>query len=426
MFTVYNGLAVVLTVVLAFVTAGLLVARTPNLGRLHQLVRRLARAFDRDVRERIGWLAIAVAVAVVYAAVVSFDLASGQYGCRAPGITSDPVALFHSGQAFWTGNLPFVVTDCGTVTSVPYGFAAVLLDALGSLGGLAGIAAVWGLMAIAVVPLTWSAAGPDRRYVTVFVVLLPIFLPLVASQVDGASNTIVPVAILSTVVLAPRAPRLAEAIGGFLATARFPSLFPVVAARGVDWKRMLGGAVAVTVFVATTALTYARWGSVFYRNVFEGQINRRSFSLNLYGPLLDHGALPTGMTIIVVQAVAMLAVTAVAFFLVREPLRAAGLTLVGYALVTPFLSFSILVALVPVALLGHRARWWLWGVALVGAMNYDLALDVLAWTRGILWPSELLDVVLTALLLGLFVDLWRDRGVPLGTAGGLGAPPGPG
>jgi hypothetical protein len=86
---------------------------------------------------------------------------------------------------------------------------------------------------------------------------------------------------------------------------------------------------------------------------------------------------------------------------------AAVLLLVGFALLTPFLSYNILIWLLPVALLGARACWWLWGVAFVGSLNYDLALNVWAWDDGITWPSMVLDVVLTALLLLLFVELWR-------------------
>ncbi|HXY12480.1 MAG TPA: hypothetical protein VEJ85_03185, partial [Thermoplasmata archaeon] len=65
--------------------------------------------------------------------------------------------------------------------------------------------------------------------------------------------------------------------------------------------------------------------------------------------------------------------------------------------------------LLPVALLGMRAKWWLWGVALVGSFNYDLALNVWAWDDGVSWPSMVLDIVLSALLIVLFVELWRHE-----------------
>jgi len=51
----------------------------------------------------------------------------------------------------------------------------------------------------------------------------------------------------------------------------------------------------------------------------------------------------------------------------------------------------------------------LWGVATVGAVNFNLGLITWASGPGVVWPAEVMDVVLTALLLGLFVDLWRGE-----------------
>jgi hypothetical protein len=415
MFTLYNALAVVLAGVVSLGSLVLLLARGPSTSRWSSLARtwvdRLAAA---GRGERVTWLSVALVVGVGYAAVAAFDLASGLYGCSGVGQTSDPVALLQSGRAFWSGGNPFDVRDCGASTQIPYGLAAVLVNALGSLGGLAGIAAAWGLLAVAIVPLAWFAApAADRRYLTLFVVLLPIYFPLVAGQIDGASNAIVPVAVLATVVLARRAGPWSAALGGFLSTARFPSLFPVVAACGPERRRFLAAFAGLGAFAAVTALAYVHWGSGFYHVVFEGQVNRRSFSLNLYGVLLDHGALPSGETIVAIQALAIVLVTIVAFFFVKEPLRAAALALVGFALLTPFLSFSILLALLPIALVGARVRWWLWAAALVGTMNFDLALTVAAWQGGFYLATDLLDVVLTVLLLGLAVELWRERARPL-------------
>ncbi|MGA7923992.1 MAG: hypothetical protein WCA77_08460, partial [Thermoplasmata archaeon] len=80
----------------------------------------------------------------------------------------------------------------------------------------------------------------------------------------------------------------------------------------------------------------------------------------------------------------------------------------GVALLTQFLSFNILVWLLPVALVGARARWWLWGIAVVGSVNYDWILGLASGANAALWPSAVLDVLLTVLLVGLFVDLWRS------------------
>ncbi len=121
------------------------------------------------------------------------------------------------------------------------------------------------------------------------------------------------------------------------------------------------------------------------------------------------------------QAGLTLAVTIAAFFVARSALRSAAITLTGVALVTQFLSFNILAGLLPVGLVGHRPRWWLWAVATVGAMNYDVALNVLAWNDGIFWPTELLDALLTILLLGLFLELWKgNRAASATTSTGSG------
>ncbi len=425
MYTLYNGLDLALTVVLALLSLGVLLVRGPPEYRVCRRARRWAdRLLPSRILDRLRWPTVALVVGAAYAVVAGFDLATGLYGCSGTATTSDPVALLRSGQAFWAGRDPFVVQDCGVTTTIPYGLAAVLVNALGSLGGSAGLSAAWGLVAVALVPLVWWATPVgDRRYVLLFVALLPLYLPLVASQIDGASNAIAPLAVLATIVLSRRSGRLAEVVGGFLSTARFPTLFPVLATRGSERRWFVGALLTLGTFGAVTALTYARWGSSFYRIVFTGQVNRRSFSLNLYGVLLDHAALPTGTDIVVLQAALIILVTGFAFFLVRDPLRAAAVALTGYALLTPFLSFSILLALLPVALVGQRERWWLWGAGIVAAVNYDLALSFFAWQGGSVLPSDVLDVVLTVVLLGLFVELVRRRREPLGAPGGAGATP---
>ena len=427
MFTLYNGLAVALAAAVAAVSLGLLLLRGPDPGRLARAVRAAAARLHGPRTERwLTWPWLALVVALGYALVVGFDVATGLYGCAGVGTTSDPVALLHSGQAFWSGGDPFVVRDCGVSTQIPYGLAAVLVNAVGSFGGLAGIGAAWGAFVVAVVPLAWYASPPaDRRYVTLFVLFLPIYFPLAAGQIDGASNALVPVAVLLTIVLARRIGAASAVLGGFLATARFPALFPVVASRGPERGGLVGGLAAIGSFAAVTGLAYLRWKSSFYRVVFEGEVNRRSFSLNFYGVLLDHHALPTGTAIVAAQALLIVVVSAAAFFATRSAVRAAALALVGFALLTPFLSFSILIALVPVALVGGRARWWLWAAALVGTMNFDVALTWVAWQGGIYWPSDVLDLALSALLLGLLVELWRGRRDESLTPRGAPRPDGP-
>ena len=410
--------------VLAF--ASLVVLLYPTGGavgaRLRPWVDRcLARVSGPGDLEWLDWKPVMLVGLLVFAAVSTYGVVSGQYGCRPPGL-SDPVGLLNSGRAFWAGQNPFSVPDCGGQIDVPYGLAAVLLDALGSLGGVPGIYVVWGAIAFTIVPLVGHLATTDRRQVLLYVGTSVLLVPVVTSQIDGATNAIVPVVVLLSLYLAERHEIAAAALGGFLSSARFPNLFPVLAGTGGRRSRYLAFATAAASFGAATALAYALWGSNFLDPVFFQQLGRRSFSLNLYGVLLLSNALPSSLAIEVGQATLTLALVLAAFFFVRSPIRSVAIVLTGLALLTPFLSFTILVWLLPVALAGTRARWWLWGVALVGSLNYDLALNVWAWEDGVSWPSAALDVVLTVLLIALFVELWRTELAarrPLAAASGV-------
>jgi hypothetical protein len=375
-----------------------------------RVVRLLQRLSGRGDLEWLDWRPLAVIAAVWFGGFSAYGILSGQYGCQ-PGILSDALGVANSGQAFWAGSNPFAaVPYCGSTIGVPYGLAAVLLDALGSLGGLTGICLVWGAVVLSILPLTWWVGGGDRRYVTVYVATSILFVPLATSEFGGATNAIVPMTLLLALYLAERGGVLAAAIGGFLSTARFPSLFPVLAMNGaVPRWRGWGFLAAAGAFGGATALSYAVWGSGFLNSVFVGQIGRRSYSLNVYGILLFHNALPSTLGVEAAQAALMLAVVIAVFVAVRSPVRAVTITIVGVALVTPFLSYNFLIWLLPCALAGTRARWWLWGVATVGAVNFNLGLISWSSGQGIVWPAEVMDVVLTALLLGLFVDLWRGE-----------------
>jgi hypothetical protein len=287
----------------------------------------------------------------------------------------------------------------------------VLLNGVGSLGGLAGVALIWGAIAVALVPVTWFAAGPDRRYLTVVVATSPLYLPLVAGQIDGASNALVPLTVLLTLYLATRNEVRATVLAGLLATQRFPTLFPVLGMTGSFRRRFSAAAALLVAFAAGTGLAYLVWGPSFLDPVFLDQVNRRSFSLNVWGVFLLNNLIPSGHGLTVGQALLTVLLVGVVFFQVRSPLRAAAITLCGVALLTQFLSFNILIWLLPVALVGSRPRWWLWGIGVVGSINYDYALNLAAGAHAVLWPTELLDLVLTVLLLGLLVDLWRTADV---------------
>jgi hypothetical protein len=380
------------------------------------VLRRLRWISGRSDLDWLDWQPVLVAAVIAFAAVATYGILTGQYGCHPPGV-SDQVGTVNSGLAFWAGHDPFYVPDCGGHIQVPYGLAAVLIDAIGSLGGLPGIYAVWGLIAVSIVPLTWKLAGANRRQVMLYVGQSVLFVPLISSQIDGATNAIVPVTVLLSIYLARRNDLLGTAVGGFLSTARFPNIFPVLGSAGPLRRRYLAFGVGAGVFAAATGVAYVVWGSSFLGPVFFNQFARQSFSLNLYGVFLLSNTLPRSLLIEGAQALLILALLFAAFIWARTPLMAAAIVLAGFALLTPFLSFNILIWLLPIALVGARARWWLWGVAFVGSLNYDLALNVWAWDDGVVWPSAVLDVILTGLLIALFVELWREaRRAPAASA----------
>ena len=373
------------------------------------VLRTLRRISGRDDLRWLDWQPLLAAAGIAFACVSAYGILSGQYGCHPGG--SDPISTLNSGKAFWAGHSPFSVPDCyGNTGEVPYGLAAILLTALGSLGGLPGVYLVWGLVALSVIPLTWAVAGPDRQYATVFVGTSVLFVPIFCSQIDGTTNSIVPATVLLSLYLAQRSELLGSAVGGFLSTARFPNLLPILGQSGAyPRRRCLSFLVALLVFAGVTGLTFLLWGHDFLNIVFFQQLGRRSFSLNLYGIFLLSNTLPGGLGIEVVEGALTLALLVAVFFGARSPLGAASILLVGFALLTPFLSYTILIWLIPAALVGARARWWLWGAAFVGSLNYDLALNVWTWDDGVSWPSMVLDVILTALLLALFIELWRKE-----------------
>lgn len=415
--TIYNILNGVLIACLALPALLLLLVRVERFARLRDTLSRwLYRVSGhRDLRE-LEWWHVTIVVAAGWAAIVGYNLATGLYNCSGPGHESDIIGFLNQGRAFLTGGNPFNVPDCGGMIEEPDGLAAVLINAIGSLGGVAGIATIWGAISVSIVPLTWLAAGPDRRYLTVYVTLLPLYFPLVASQIDGASNALVPAAVLLTLVLAQRQEIGATGLAGFLATQRFPTMFPIVGLSGSLRRRYLAAFAGLAVFAAGTGLCYLVWGHEFLGPVFLNQIERHSFSLNFWGILLLQGWLPGGDGLAIAQGLLTILLVLVVFFTVRSPLRGAAIVLTGVALLTQYLSFNILVWILPAALIGVRPRWWLWAISVIGTANYNLVLGVIAWKDGVYWPTELLDLALTACLLGLFIDLWRieraDRGMP--------------
>jgi hypothetical protein len=405
----YNAVTWVVLAALAGLNLLVLLYRSRRGAAIRPWVRRVLRRLSgREDLRWLDWQPLFAAAGIAFACVSAYGILSGQYGCRPGG--SDPITLLNSGRAFWSGASPFNVPQCGHTGEVPYGLAAILVTAFGSLGDLPGVYLLWGLVALSILPLTWVVAGADRQYVTVYVGTSALFVPVICSQIDGATNAIVPATVMLSLFLASRNELVSAAVGGFLSTARFPNLLPLLGETGSFRRRRLLAFVATLgAFAAATALTYAIWGASFLDIVFFQQFARRSFSLNAYGILLLSNALPGGLAIEVFQGVVTLGLLVAVLAWGRSPLRAAALVLVGFALITPFLSFTILIWLLPAALMGTRARWWLWGAAFVGSLNYDLALNVWAWDDGVIWPSMILDGILTILLVALFVDLWRTE-----------------
>jgi hypothetical protein len=382
---------------------------------------RLAQLGDR-VGAVLGDVRVLTAIAAaVYVGVVVYDLADGLYDCSRAMGASDALAFLASGRAFLAGANPFTVANCGGTVEIPYGLAAVLVNALGSLGGLPGVVLVWGAVSVAVLPLSWWVAGPPRRYVILVVATSLLYLPIAVTQIDGASNLLVPAAVLLAVGLGRTRGPVAGAVGGFLASGRFPSLFPTVGASGHFRRPLVSGAVAVVAFAAVTAATYLAYGHAFVDVVFAGEVGRRSFSLNLYGILLAHGWLPSADALLAIQAAFTVALVAVVWWRARTAIGAAAIVLAGVALVTQFLSYNILAWLLPAALVGGRSRLWLWAIGVVGTLDYYVGYQYAAVGLGIVGPYEALDLVMTVLLVALLLDLWRtDAATPEARAGPAG------
>lgn len=369
-------------------------------------------------RSDLAWVDLPLLTAIAaaaFAVCASATWVLGGYGCTPGGGPSDLTTLVTSGRAFLAGGNPFTITACNHGGNpVPAGMASVLLDALGAVAGPAGVLLVWGAVSVAVLPLIWYVAGPSRAPTTVFVLASFLYLPIVAVQIDGASLALVPFAVLLVLYAARRGWVRAAAVGGFLATGRFPALFPILGASGrAGARRGVAFLSAFGAFAVVTAATFAVYGERFAGPVFWLQFGRSHFALDYWGVLQGEGWLSPSSTLTVVQAGLTLAVVGICWVWARSELGAAAIVLTTGVLLAQYLSFTELVFLVPVALLGTRARWWLWGIGAVAATNYLVVLGSRASVAANSLTSYGFDLVLTALLVGLLVDLVRsERGVP--------------
>lgn len=357
------------------------------------------------------WVLTTVAAAV-FTLGAGVNWALGVYGCS-PGGPSDLITLWTSGHAFLHGGDPFTITACGTSGNpVPAGLASVFIDAVGSLGGLAGILLVWGAVSVAIIPLIWTLSEQTPAIATVWVLVSLLYFPIVAAQVDGASLALVPLAILLTLYLARLGWVRAAAVGGFLSTGRFPALFPILGATGrAGSRRAVAFVSALGLFAAVTGVSVAVYGASFTGPAFFLQFTREGFTLNYWGVLEGLGWLVPSTGVTIVQTALTIALVVVVWGWARSTLGAVAIVLTGIVLLAQFLSFDELVFLLPVALIGTRARWWLWAIGLVAISNYLylLAFQPVASVGNSAVPSYALDFVLTALLLGLLVELLRTE-----------------
>jgi len=397
----------------------------PDHVRWRARARRWATRLSGD--SDLSWIDARLLTALAagsFAVGAVMNAALGAYACSPAG-PSDLTTLFTSGQEFLRGGNPFTITACGVSGNpVPAGMASVLLDALGSLGGEVGILVVWGAVSVALIPLVWALAGGSRVVTTVWVLVSFLYLPVVAVQVDGASLAIVPLAVLLVLYLARRGWRWAAAFGGFLATGRFPALFPILGATGrAGPRRTAAFAGVLGVFAVVSLATFSVYGSDFTGPVFFLQFARGDFSLNYWGVLEGGGWLAPSTAVTVVQALLTIVLVGVTWVWARSTVGAVAVVLTGIVLLAQYLSFTALVFLLPVALLGPRARWWLWAIGLVAISNYILAIQSLASVGGSVLPSYALDLVLTGLLVGLLVDLFRTELARSPSPGGLSVVP---
>ncbi|MGA7923128.1 MAG: hypothetical protein WCA77_04055, partial [Thermoplasmata archaeon] len=139
----------------------LLAYRDPGTPRIRAVLdRTLVPALHRLGVLAWSWWQFTLAAGIVVAAGASLQI--GPFTCGTG--TDDVGAYLASGRAALSGANPFLVPSCGGSQQIPYGLAAVGLNAIGSLGGRPGIWAVWLAVALLLVPLVWWLAKGDRGY----------------------------------------------------------------------------------------------------------------------------------------------------------------------------------------------------------------------------------------------------------------------
>jgi hypothetical protein len=365
-----------------------------------------------DLMRWLDWRTLTVVVGVIFL-VAAFVQSAPVAGC--PNTSDDTGSFLYQGQALWMGQDPFQLYRCGVLVPIPIGLAGILLNALGSIGGRPGIWIVWEFFALLLIPLTWFLAGKDRRFVTLFVASSGLFVPLVIGQIEGANSAFGAVAVLLPVWLVSRGKAGSGALAGFLATMKFPSLFPFLGATGgfgrVREREMLLTWVG---FIGGSAIAWALWGPIFISTVFFGQLGRHDVSVNEFGVLIGTGWFPPVAALAVVQGVALFGSVAFVYLRRWPVLPAVALTTVVVCLVIPRLPFNFLVWLIPLALLGIPYCRWLFVLTAVGALNSAVAIPLyLNAAQPVYWPTQLLGGLMGLILVVIALQLLRaQRTIP--------------
>ena len=375
------------------------------------------RALVRPLRGistiRWDWRVIALGLGVLFVAAAFVQ--SAPIGC-ATG-EDDTLVLLQSGRHFLSGANPFITSQCGHTVLVPYGIASVLIDALGSLGGRVGIWIVWNLIALALVPLTWALAGPQRWYATVFVATSMLYAPDVIGSIQGGHSSIVPVTALLGIWLALRRSPAAGTAAGFLSTVKFPSLFPFWGGlSGVGRGRWLAFFTSIVVFGVLSVVVGLIWGGYAYTLLFTQQLTRADLSVNEFGVLIPLHAMPPAVVLTVLQGVSLLA--ALVFVHVRRwpAVPAIALLTVVVGLVAQRLTPEFLIWFLPVALLGPVYCRWLFALGIVGVVDGTVALPACmssgacALSEGLGGLFGLLLVILLVLILLEGARSWPGPG----------------
>jgi hypothetical protein len=330
--------------------------------------------------------------------------------------SDDSLAILASGQAALQGHNPFLVSFCGGsgLAQIPYGTAEVALNALGAVGGsVLGMWLVWQLLALAVIPLVWFLSGDDRRYLTALAATSALYLPNITTNI-GVENAVIPVAVLLmlySLVFAGRKRVLYQVLAAFLATARFPALFPLLGASApLPRGRLQQTAIVLGTFFGAVLLSYALWGSSAITVVYLGQVTRASDeSLNLFAVVLTQGWVVSSYVSAAVQGAGIIILVLVVNWRRYSATAACAIPLIGVMALSQYLTFHFVLWLVPLVLLGGLVNRWLYVYAVVAWFDENIPLGYYGLQQGIWWPYEVCGIVLLGILVYLLIVIVRNE-----------------